>query len=1756
MAGNDRKSSSKQTHASDGLGNKSAFKSADPEISGIASRSLRSHLKLSPLVKEVIKSDSSKNSEKSPKSSLKKRNALKVVKPNKNRVRPYATRSLSSITFLRSGKKKFDRNVLRLKRKQVKKKSTTDVAKDIDVAVQDEKQDSKSRCSPDPTLEPRKLRSRHFLNEKCVTPSKTNVSSIKAETLKSSFSSNKIKRKVISDVEYPVEIVTLGSVPSGSQSKISSEENQSAEESTKISEDSSPDRQFPSKNSRSDGSDEPNDHILELEGCPAEGGGVILCPESAESPILRFDSTFTKLTRSESLLNINSEQESEPNTSTDYSVSPLTVGESLSFEEDLTIESDQALVSDTTSNSKSLSEKGFSNHFKTLIANNASESDQLTDSFLNFVNGEETGLGVKILPGTNAAIPSLVSSANNNEDREKSLNGLEEMAPITISSDSSLLEYDEVRRKVDKASDPMEVDVCSDSSTDAALNTETVIGEEVFNLKIAIQASLVDIVKKGLLDVSDSSRSRIEEAKNKEDPENLVVISSSNSPITVNERDDVTEEIDIGRESVSKKSLSDVVLHEASDSNERDNAPEETFTGGEIGSEMPSSKTAQQETCNKIEIDISCDESVTPEENDSSSKIVLKEVNSDDDSAEEIVIDGESITNESCSSITLLEISDTNKKDDEIVEEICDGEKLSGKIMSQETSDASEADDDSEGELVIDEECCSEKVVNRVAQKEVVDTGKEDDSIEEMATAEESLSGKSLNEMVQQETNEGDDSIKEMATDKDNLPENLFDEMVQQEANETDGSIKEMTSDKDDLSEKPFNEILQLEANEGDDSIEEMAADKESFSENPSDEIVQQEATDTNEGYSSDEEMAMTTESISEKSSSDILQQESSNCPSLSEDILNPQIQENKLEEVLDKTAEEKALDVSLAVTVTEIQPEYNEEKSCAESNSLEGSCTLQKDKEIESPLNEVKEVAVYSETAANVGEDSAEQLAVKETMLNALGLQSSRAASMVKAPLRQSLPPIPSRTSGTLKTIIKVPRMVDKRRARNRVKLVLKKDKPEKEKLNSLQDQRFLAPEESEGIARDAESMSYDHHTDEDPFAFQMFEESNVSGMGAWNSQMTKQKSKSLGNSRKYMGNDPMSQLDLNHMNFSRNLIDGMVGCSSTESHQDLLQNFASDGSSNSGRSTQQGSSDGAVKPPLVIPEKSASFSIHPERLCHDVCCVRGCSLPAHHLVRRKWLNRLKRTISKLLPLEITPSPPNQQPSLHAPLCSRHYYCLEFYSVCGICKRKLSRNNMYPVGREVHELNSLLMDDSIPVTLTGKIFLCKMCRYYSGIRLKYRDKKMLSKGHKSFFDGYRKRIWHYLGIQKMDPSEVSAPIEIPKKRKKSKSTEEDSCQEAEQNKHLKLLEDPSKQSGESNSESNSESSSDNSLHKPYISRMPTKIRFKLGNVSIEHLENADPSKKGSKTQMAETVTQSSCSFKKPESSKPKKRSSSDSVVEQPEFPGVDKLGLNASFLFHGTDDSKEWEKCTTTLQFDAKTKKLWKSLYYPYGNLSSFIRHLVIMERNWRNGDLVLAPNASSQAVNYVNSVQNRIAAYEGSVPRPPPKSTVPKHTVTRETGQKPVPVLIPLPPAPGTLTSVPQKVTKDSLTVLPTTASTSIDLTNPQCPTNIATPITAQLIPINTATNFLPITPSQIISLDGPNSYFHIGSVPGLVHQINNPYSCVQFNQESVSEKDLIQKPIESPVIDPAVPSSSSTLDLHISNVRSLAGEDGEII
>lgn len=103
-------------------------------------------------------------------------------------------------------------------------------------------------------------------------------------------------------------------------------------------------------------------------------------------------------------------------------------------------------------------------------------------------------------------------------------------------------------------------------------------------------------------------------------------------------------------------------------------------------------------------------------------------------------------------------------------------------------------------------------------------------------------------------------------------------------------------------------------------------------------------------------------------------------------------------------------------------------------------------------------------------------------------------------------------------------------------------------------------------------------------------------------------------------------------------------------------------------------------------------------------------------------------------------------------------------------------------------------------------------------------------------------------------------------------------------------------------------------------------------------------------------------------------------------FPGEEEMNLHVNIPFNSgaTRTPEGWARVFTTIQYDEATRNLWEELQKPYGNQSSFLKHLILLEKYYRNGDLILSQNASTTAVTYSESVQNRLKSYDSSVVMP----------------------------------------------------------------------------------------------------------------------------------------------------------------------------
>ncbi|XP_076756913.1 enhanced adult sensory threshold isoform X2 [Xylocopa sonorina] len=505
-----------------------------------------------------------------------------------------------------------------------------------------------------------------------------------------------------------------------------------------------------------------------------------------------------------------------------------------------------------------------------------------------------------------------------------------------------------------------------------------------------------------------------------------------------------------------------------------------------------------------------------------------------------------------------------------------------------------------------------------------------------------------------------------------------------------------------------------------------------------------------------------------------------------------------------------------------------------------------------------------------------------------------------------------------------------------------------------------------------------------------------------------------------------------------------------------------------------------------LVIPEKSSSFSIHPGRLCADVCCycfgkfgsldtpmhlaqmksderrkkilnierhltkdsclcdacyrhvdrkantsptnmqakpqkqhrqlmvskcsARECRDAARHHVKRRWLLKIKAGLHKQVDIDWESS---QHTSMS--FCVNHYSKIERFLTCALCTRRLARNHTHQLANaETEELNQLLGQQGVPVVLAAGTFVCKLCRYFTQLQLKYKDVENMNTNHKSFFKNYRKRILHFLDIEVLENEDEDSAQNQSKdkdkdKRKRAKCNATQSKTGTSKSPDVMANSASEKSTPEptKNDRTNPEADNENRTAKP--SSHDENVMMDVQFLGIENAAEKLKKRKLLDTHLS-AYAQSDTTLSRDSPNEvveilamdkevtltilPKRpRTSNDitpvvqrlganpSISVRTLFPGEEEMNLHANIEFTNVREitPQGWEKCATMIQYDRDTKLLWQELQRPYGNQSSFLRHLILLEKYYRSGDLVLAPNASRNAINYSTSVQNRLISYEG---------------------------------------------------------------------------------------------------------------------------------------------------------------------------------
>lgn len=224
-------------------------------------------------------------------------------------------------------------------------------------------------------------------------------------------------------------------------------------------------------------------------------------------------------------------------------------------------------------------------------------------------------------------------------------------------------------------------------------------------------------------------------------------------------------------------------------------------------------------------------------------------------------------------------------------------------------------------------------------------------------------------------------------------------------------------------------------------------------------------------------------------------------------------------------------------------------------------------------------------------------------------------------------------------------------------------------------------------------------------------------------------------------------------------------------------------------------------------------------------------------------------------------------------------------------------------------------------------------------------------------------------------------------------------------------------------------------------------------------------------------------------------------------------------FDFRTTRTPDGWTKVTSTVQYDEPTRRLWEELQKPYGNQSSFLRHLLLLEKYFRNGDLLLSQNANPNAIVYAESVQHRLQAYDNIPPRPISVTQLaPPNSVT--TANKAITISKVNTPAPSKSVTV-----KSNPSVTVTSKPNSSESTNSLLKSNVTQPprsrnYTVTTEPINGDRSTVVSSKTDLIKLNNATVQQGNTSTPKN-KSIGLPPELICINSSSSNEKTNEKQP-----------------------------------
>ncbi|XP_035781763.1 serine-rich adhesin for platelets-like [Anopheles albimanus] len=403
------------------------------------------------------------------------------------------------------------------------------------------------------------------------------------------------------------------------------------------------------------------------------------------------------------------------------------------------------------------------------------------------------------------------------------------------------------------------------------------------------------------------------------------------------------------------------------------------------------------------------------------------------------------------------------------------------------------------------------------------------------------------------------------------------------------------------------------------------------------------------------------------------------------------------------------------------------------------------------------------------------------------------------------------------------------------------------------------------------------------------------------------------------------------------------------------------------------------------------------------EVCAVRHCTANAMQSLRRRWVMKMKRKIGKHLDINLEHTP-KQGNADYVSICNKHYEQIDHLMICAMCTRQLQRNQVYHMFNNIPQLERLIQEQGIPgVRLSSsELVVCKICRYYANLLLK--PPPDVNSQKSQFIANYNRRLYNARNrnneheevmIQAVDPASVvscrqsssNADIVI------SDGDEDDAAEEGEEEEDEEVYPDGSTLAVQLQQQQQQQQQTLQSVSE----------LFSIGDNSVSLRRRANPRKSPEVSivesngavvaaAMGDLGEISILPATKPFSATQQQAREDDNIdmtkvlksnpnISMRElFPGEEDLGIHVNIPFSSATmrTPEGWTKVTTTVQYDDSTRALWEELQEPYGNQSSFLRHLLLLERYFRNGELVLSPMAKTNATSYAEAMQSRLRSYD----------------------------------------------------------------------------------------------------------------------------------------------------------------------------------